>query len=605
MIQRLRLLMVTLFALYSGSAFALSLGEIELKSALNQRLDAEIILSNISDLELGEITSKLASKQDFDRVGVDRDDRLTDLRFNTRVLDDGVHIVHITSINPIVEPFLNFIVETIWPTGRIMSEYIVLLDPPVFSNGGIEKIESGMFGGSTSSSQPVSRLNDRRETPAAPSVLKEKTEGGDTQHNDLGLTGEGDTLWAIASKVRPSGRISVQQTMLALQRANPEAFINNNINLLKAGYLLRVPGESEILGETSAQAVLEVRVQSREFEDYRSSDVTKLDARRTASRSSGGSDDADDGELKLLSADQFVGSSSRNDPRVGELENSLAVLREDLDRSERANSELNVRLVEYAGQLETINELVKLKDDQLAGLRAELERQADGMISKPTIPLFVQQIGGSLLSSPQALVGVGVLFIGLVAGVLMIVRKRRQDFQQDHNEFTEVMIDEGRPELSWSDDADEGFEENSKNLDGDLDVDDDDLSFDLDDLDEEIDEGDRELTADIGEELILDEALEVGDLDIDLDLDREIGGLELDLVDDDALDLDLDDDSLELGDDEDELNLDQDASSKLDLARAYIEMGDNDGAKPLLEEVLREGDDEQVSEANELISNIR
>ena len=60
--------MVTLFALYSGYASALSLGEIELKSALNQRLDAEIILSNISDLELGEITSKLASKQDFDRV---------------------------------------------------------------------------------------------------------------------------------------------------------------------------------------------------------------------------------------------------------------------------------------------------------------------------------------------------------------------------------------------------------------------------------------------------------------------------------------------------------------------------------------------------------
>jgi pilus assembly protein FimV len=185
----------------------------------------------------------------------------------------------------------------------------------------------------------------------------------------------------------------------------------------------------------------------------------------------------------------------------------------------------------------------------------------------------------------------------------MIVRKRRQNFQQDHNESIEVMIDEGRQELSWSDDAEEGFEEDSKNLDGDLDVDDDDLSFDLDDPNEEIDEGDRTLRGDIGEELILYDAVEVDDLDIDLDL--EIGGLELGLVDDDALDLDLDDESLELGDDEGELNLDQEASSKLDLARAYIEMGDNDGAEPLLEEVLSEGDDEQVSEANELIGNIR
>jgi pilus assembly protein FimV len=122
MIQRLRLLIVTLFAIYNGSAFALSLGEIELKSTLNQRFDGEIILSNVGDLELGEIISNLATQEDFDRVGVNRDDQLTDIRFNTRVRDDGVHIIHLTSITPIVEPFLNFIVETIWPTGRIMSE---------------------------------------------------------------------------------------------------------------------------------------------------------------------------------------------------------------------------------------------------------------------------------------------------------------------------------------------------------------------------------------------------------------------------------------------------------------------------------------------------
>ena len=98
-----------------------------------------------------------------------------------------------------------------------------------------------MSSGSTSSSQPGSRLNNRRETPAAPSVIKGQIEGVVAQEDEPGLTGKGDTLWAIASKVRPNRRISVQQTMLALQRANPEAFINNNINLLKAGYLLRVP----------------------------------------------------------------------------------------------------------------------------------------------------------------------------------------------------------------------------------------------------------------------------------------------------------------------------------------------------------------------------
>ncbi|MFP6795155.1 MAG: FimV/HubP family polar landmark protein, partial [Pseudomonadales bacterium] len=765
MIQRLRLLLVTLFALYCGSAFALGLGEIELKSALNQRFEAEIILSNVGDLEQGEIIPNLATQQDFDRIGVLRDYHLTDLRFNARVREDGAHIVHITSSKPIIEPFLNFIVEAIWPTGRILREYIVLLDPPVFSSEGIEKIEPGMSSGSTSSARPRSRSNNRREIPPAPSVSNGRTEGVVTQDEEYGLTGPGDTLWLIALKVRPNDRISVQQTMLALQRANPEAFINNNINLLKAGHVLRIPDESEIHAKTSAEAVAEVRVQNQEFEDYRSGDVTQLDARRTASRSSAGSGDSDNGELKLLAADESGARSGRDDARADELENSLAVAREDLDRSRRANSELNVRLADIADQVEKLNELFKLKDDQLAALRAELQRQVADTISQPAVPVVVQQqAAGSLLSNPLVLGGVGVLLIGLVAGALMMFRKRRQDFQLDDNEFTEIMIEEDKPQLSLSDDADEGYEEDSEyndedvtpqtsdvigeaeiyiaygrfpqaisflqnaienepqrtdiqlrllevylqtedatafNLqyeqlkllgdDGatregaelqaeipgaaetsaaamdativssepiaaieDIGIDDDDLSFDLDDVDDldaETDDDELDLTADTGEELSLDEAMELGDADLDLDLDAgleevtaeseeedldlalglddeidldfgddvgdgEDDGLDLDLddaSDDDALDLDLgdddslelvDDDSLELVDNDDELNLDEDASSKLDLARAYIEMGDNDGAKPLLQEVLVEGDDVQVSEANELLGNI-
>lgn len=725
MIQRLRLLLVPLFALYCGSAFALGLGEIELKSSLNQRFEAEIVLSNVGGLEQGEIIPNLASQQDFDRVGVNRDYHLTDLRFNTRVREDGAHIVHITSSKPIIEPFLNFIVEAIWPAGRILREYIVLLDPPVFSSEGIEKIEPIMSSGSTSSAKPGSRSNNRREIPPAPTVSNGRTEEVVTQDEEYGLTGPGDTLWTIASKVRPNDTISVQQTMLALQRANPKAFINNNINLLKAGHVLRIPNESEIRAETSVEAVAEVRVQNQEFEDYISGDVTQLDARRTASRSSAGSDDSDNGELKLLAADQSGARAGRDDARADELENSLAVAREDLDRSRRANSELDVRLADIAGQVKTLDELVKLKDDQLAALRVELQRQVADTISQPVVPVAVQQqAAGSLLSNPLVLGGVGVLLIGLVAGALMIFRKRRQDFQLDDNEFAEIMIEEDKPQLSLSDEAEEGSEEDTEYNDEDVTpqtsdvigeaeiyiaygrfpqaisflqnaieneplrtdiqlrllevyvqtedatafnlqyeqlkllgddgatregaellaaipgatetsaaamdativsiepvaaiedsgIDDDYLSFDLDDLDAETDDDDLDFAADTGEELSLDETMELGDSDLDLDLDLD-DALDLDLSDDDSLEL-SDDDAIELDlgddeefdlgdfDDDDELNLDEDVSSKLDLARAYIEMGDNDGAKPLLQEVLVEGDDVQVNEASELLGNI-
>jgi pilus assembly protein FimV len=556
-------MVVTLFALYCGSAGALSLGEIELKSALNQRFEGEIMLSNVGGIEPSEIISNLATQEEFDRVGVNRDDHLTDLRFNTRVREDGVHIVHITSVNPIFEPFLNFIVETIWPTGRIITEYIVVLDSPVSARGAIEKVEAGIPSRSASSSSKSGiRSNNKRGTATAPSASKGQTEGIVTQSNDRGLTGKGDTLWSIATKVRPNSRVSVQQTMLALQRANPEAFTNKNINLLKAGYLLRVPDESEIRRETSAEAFLEVRVQSQKFEDFGSSEVDQVDGRQADSRISDDRDNRNASELKLLAGEQIGGKYTR----VGELQNSLARVREDRDQARRANSELNVRLADAASQLETLNELVKLKDDQLAEFKVELQLQAASVLEQPTISLVFQQLGGLLLSTPLALIGVGVLCIVLLAFVLNMLRKRRQDLL-DNNKVTVGTIDEIETESSWDDDLAEGFGEESKN------TDEEGFSRDLDDLGE-------------------------------LKLNPDGTGLELGLVAEDALDLDLGDDGREQGDD-DELNLDQDVSSKLDLARAYIEMGDNEGAKPLLEEVLSEGDDEQVREADELIGNIR
>ncbi len=783
MIRRLRLLGVTFFALYCGSAFAVGLGDIELKSALNQRFDAEIVLSNVGDLQQDEIIPNLASQQDFDRVGVSRDYNLTDLRFKVRVREDSAYVVHITSSKPIIEPFLNFIVEAIWPNGRILREYTVLLDPPVFSSEGIEKIEPGMSGRSAPTKQPGGLSSNRREIPPAPWVSSGRTEGVVTQDDEYGLTGPGDTLWTIALKVRPNNSISVQQTMLALQRANPEAFINNNINLLKAGHVLRIPDENEIRTETTTEAIAEVRAQNQEFEDYRSSDVTQLDARRTSNQSTGASDDNDDGELKLLASDQSGSRSGEGNARVGELENSLAVAREDLDRSRRANNELNVRLDDLAGQVETLSELVKLKDDQLAALQAEVKRQAAATLNQPAVPVVPQQqASGSLLSNPLVLGGIGVLLIGLIAGALIMFRKRRQDSEFEDEDFAEAMIEEDEPQLSLNDDAgkdsevdiedaDEDVTQQTSDVIGEAEIyiaygrfpqaisflqnaiekepqrtdiqlrllevyvqtedatafnlqfeqlkllgddeatskgaefqaqipgaaetsaaamdativssepivaieepgvdDDDDLSFDLDDLDADTDD-DLDLTADAGEALSLDEAMELGDADLDLDLDAaleevtaasEEEELDLDLGLDDEIDLDFDDDtgdelssttkldadslelgeedSLELGDDDaieldlsddddsaldledeldlgdddeldlgsldddDELNLDEDASSKLDLARAYIEMGDNDGARSLLEEVVSEGDDAQVSEANELLGNIK
>ncbi len=438
MIRRLRLLAATFIALYCSSALGVGLGELELRSALNQRFDAEIVLTNVEGLELDEILPNLASQADFDRVGVDRNYELTDLRFKVRVREDGQYVVSVTSSRAIIEPFLNFIVEIIWPTGRILREYTVLLDPPVFGTDGVEKIDPSMMG-----SQPTtsSGRQQRRQIPVAPQVSTGRTEGVVTQDDEYGITGPGDTLWSIALKVRPNNNVSVQQTMLALQRANPEAFINNNINLLKAGHVLRIPDMDEIRAETVEDAIAEVRIQNDEFDEYKGRDVTQMDARRTAARETTTDTAADDGELRLLASDQTDGArSGADDARVADLENALSVAREDLDRARRANTELNVRLDDLAGQVETLNEIVTLKDDQLAALRAELQRMQTAGTQAAPPPVVQQQAQPSLLSNPLVLGGLGVVLIGGIAAALILLRKRRQAAELDDEGFDDVLM---------------------------------------------------------------------------------------------------------------------------------------------------------------------
>lgn len=119
--------------LIPGIAGALGLGGIELNSGLNQPLDADIRLSRVGDLIEDEIRIKLAGYDDFEKAGVERVFFLTGFKFDVQIMPDGSGVIHLTSKKPVKEPFLNFIIEMQWPQGRLLREYTVLLDPPVFN----------------------------------------------------------------------------------------------------------------------------------------------------------------------------------------------------------------------------------------------------------------------------------------------------------------------------------------------------------------------------------------------------------------------------------------------------------------------------------------
>lgn len=459
MIQRLLMFGTVFLALAGPPAFGLGLGKLDLQSALNQQFVAEIELTNSAGLAVEEILPNLASQLDFDRVGVERAYQLTDLRFKVVSLDNGRKILRVTSTRPVTEPFLNFLVEVLWPSGRILREYTVLLDPPVFTEDGVAPLQAASVVRSEVSAAPAPRAVAaapvaQPATPSAAPVAARATQvpaqaaamqEGNVNDGEYGVTGAGDTLWKIAMRVRPTDAVTVQQTMLALQRANPNAFINNNINLLKAGYVLRIPEGREIQRDSAANALNEVQTQNDQFDAYRSGQpMTQLDA---SARQRDGNErpvDDDSGELKLLAAeDRSAGAGDRAGAGAsagasGALQENLALAREDLDRTNRANSELTVRLDDLAGQIETLNEIVKLKDDQLAALRAEIQKTQGAEATPAVTTTTAPSANSGLLANPFVLGGLGLLLIGAVAGGL-IYRKRRQD----QNEFDEDDYEQG------------------------------------------------------------------------------------------------------------------------------------------------------------------
>ena len=254
---RMALVVPLMVALPLQSAWSLGLSEIEVDSALNEKFSATIDLIDLGDLSKDEIVVSMASREDFDRVGVERFFYLTDLKFEVDL--KGTAKVVISSSRLISEPYLNFIVQIMWPKGRLLKEFTVLLDPPTFTETSAAPISAPAPIASRPSSQSSTASASNpdqvslRRTPRSNRMVAD-ADGEIVSTRD-------DTLWKIAGRTRGS-IVSMNQQMLALQELNPRAFIRDNINLLKAGYRLKVPSEAQALALSQGEATAEVRQQA-------------------------------------------------------------------------------------------------------------------------------------------------------------------------------------------------------------------------------------------------------------------------------------------------------------------------------------------------------
>ncbi|WP_024460387.1 FimV/HubP family polar landmark protein [Marinimicrobium sp. LS-A18] len=363
--------------LVAQPGFALGLGESELKSALNQPFQADIQLTNLRGLSRNEIIVRLASQEDFERAGLERMAFYGQLEFELLLDHPEGPIVRVTTQQPVREPYMNFLVEARWASGRLLREYTFLLDLPTFDDERqAQPVQSATSGStrSTAERQPATRPQPRQR--AESDTRPQAGYDGDT----YSVTSN-DTLWEIALRVRPGRDLSVQQTMLAIQRKNPEAFINGNINLLREGQVLRLPNRDEIRNLNPQNAVREVAEHNREWSGGALG--AQLDAgQRSTSQRSGPSDVS--GQVRLAAPSQ--GNSGEAGQGGGastdsgsELQAELSAAQEELEKSRRENRELSSRVEELEAQIDTMESLIEASNEQLRALQtsAQQNREAE------------------------------------------------------------------------------------------------------------------------------------------------------------------------------------------------------------------------------------
>lgn len=264
-----------LLALLSWPVFALGLGQVEVRSRAGEPLLAEIPVISTDPAELEHLQARLASPETFRRIGLEPPAGLvSDLRFSIALDTQGRPVVRITTEMPVQQPVLNFLVEVEWGQGRLVREYSALVDapdtvaapaqPPIQApqaapsnlierpvEAAVDALAGPAVGESATPADgaaaameaplPVAR-NAQPPAPARPAMAAAGGEYGPVQR--------GQTLSGIASSLAAGSGHSLNQVMLALLRSNPDAFIGGNINLIRQGAVLRVP-PSDAWSETS------------------------------------------------------------------------------------------------------------------------------------------------------------------------------------------------------------------------------------------------------------------------------------------------------------------------------------------------------------------
>ena len=266
-----------LLGLYASDASALALGRATVQSSLGEPLRADIDIPDINAEELGSLRVSVAAPEAFRAAGLEYNSALANVQITLSRRADGRYFLQLTGDRPVNDPFVDLILQTNWSSGRIVRDYTLLLDPPNLRQGAPAPVAAQLSSGPAQPSasaaapatgaakgpagKPAARTSAAASRPSAPA----KVAAGEGKQVTVQ---SGDTAGKIAAANKPPS-VSLDQMLVALLQANPEAFVAGNVNRLRAGAVLDLPSAEQASSVGVTEAGQTIVAQSRDFNEFR------------------------------------------------------------------------------------------------------------------------------------------------------------------------------------------------------------------------------------------------------------------------------------------------------------------------------------------------
>jgi pilus assembly protein FimV len=351
--------------LMPGLASAAGLGSLNVRSAIGQPFSAEIDLVSVEKEDPASLSVRLASPEDYRKANLQFSPVVAALRLSIERRADGRPYIKITSMRPVNEFVVDLLVELSWPSGRILREYRALLDPPV-----AEPVAAPV---SVPTPQPVPAPAPVTRAPA-PVVSPRPAMPG-----SYGPVERGETLSKIARNVMPTG-VTLEQMLVGLYWANPEAFVRNNMNLVRTGKILRVPDREQVAAIPRDEALQEYRAQVADWNSYRRrvADAAATTPRETAAAAKGEIaarvDDRAGGETKdVVRLSKGEPPGAKPGEKVASQADRIRSLEEELVAREKALAEANDRIARLEKTIKDMQRLAEIKSSGLAAAQQRAE----------------------------------------------------------------------------------------------------------------------------------------------------------------------------------------------------------------------------------------